>query len=215
MPMLCAWGVNSDSVAQVNGGKEACTSSASSIALLLEKLARTPRLQASFVEEKHLELIVEPLTSEGRIVFLAPDLLLRHTIAPVESQVLVQGETLAIKTSKGVRNLDLESSPLARGFVESFRLLLRGDLAGLSSLYGIAYASCGPAGEPEWQVRLTPKVAPLKTVIEWIGVWGQGDGPVRLEIHELQGDRTVIRFHDVQRDFEGTASELERRFESP
>jgi hypothetical protein len=52
-------------------------------------------------------------------------------------------------------------------------------------------------------------------VIDWIGVWGREDLPTRFEIHERQGDRTVLRFEGVQREFEGTRSELEKSFGSP
>ncbi len=184
------------------------------LAALLNEFARLPGIAARFREQKQLELLVEPLLTEGEIFFAPPDLLLRHTQQPIESMLLVRGQRLSFRNAYDSHTIDLRSAPTVGVFVESFRLLLVGDLDGLQSLYDIDYAEEALSNQPVWRIRLTPRRPPLSDAISWIRVSGKGMSLTELDIVERRGDRTLTRFSDVDSSRRFAEGELEAKFES-
>jgi outer membrane lipoprotein-sorting protein len=166
---------------------------------LLGAFARMPGLEAGFVEEKHIGLLAQPLTSRGRLFFARPGLLLRRVESPQRSQVVITPKEM--RDDNGEQTIDLRSRPDIRPFIESLTWLLSGDQKALANVYGLEFKPA-VAAEP-WQLTLTPKVAPLDQLIAYIRVLGRGLAVSEIQVREKRGDETVTRI---------TSANPERRF---
>jgi hypothetical protein len=167
--------------------------SASGLASLLAGFAAMPGLSARFHEEKRLPLLVEPLVTEGTLLFSPPDRLLRRVETPVRSSLLLAGDELVIDDGRSERSLALDTYPMVRAFVDSFRLLLAGDLPGLTRLYDVAFEP----GAEGWSLALAPRAAPLKDAIREIAVRGKGQQLLELTVRDLRGGETRTRFSQI------------------
>ncbi len=161
---------------------------------LIADLAAVPGLVAHFREEKHLALLEAPLVSEGELYYARPDRRRRSVEQPVRSTLVLRGSELSMAAGGSTRVIDLEAQPTIRAFVESFRLILAGDLTGLSAIYALELRSASAEG---WELVLTPRSAPLSEAIAAVEVRGRGRVLRELRVRESGGDETVTQFRDV------------------
>jgi hypothetical protein len=185
---------------------------------LLAQFAAMPGLTARFREEKRIALLREPLVSHGVLYFAPPDRLLRRVRKPVESSLLLHGGTLSLGSARGTRTIDLGSNPLVRSFVDSFRLLLAGDLEALRASYRVRFQAAEAAGGPTqrgWEVRLEPLLPAVQQAIAWIRLSGRGRLLSELEVREVGGDVTLTRFSAVDPERHFSDLELEKLFQPP
>jgi outer membrane lipoprotein-sorting protein len=98
-------------------------------------------MRASFVEEKKISMLKQPLRSEGTVLFSSPGLLLRNTTRPELSTMLLDGDVLRISDASGARMISLGESPIVRHFVLTFVYVLRGDRRALEQLYTLTFRS--------------------------------------------------------------------------
>jgi hypothetical protein len=161
---------------------------------LIAELAGIPGLEARFREEKRLAVLEEPLVSEGTLQYARPDRMRRSVERPVRSTLVLRGSELSLASGGGVRVIDLDAQPTVRVFVESFRLILAGDLARLRELYELELRASGPDG---WEIELTPRAGPLRDAIAAVEVRGRGRTLSELRVREASGDETLTQFRDV------------------
>lgn len=178
---------------------------ADALAQLIADLAAIPGLEAHFREEKRLALLEDPLVSEGSLYYARPDRLRRSVEQPVRSTLVLRGGELSMEAGGTSRVIDLESQPTVRVFVESFRLILAGDLTRLRELYDLDLRSATSDG---WELVLTPRAPPLSEAIAAVEVRGRGRVLRELVVRESGGDETLTQFRDV--DPARTFSERER-----
>ncbi len=94
------------------------------------------RASASFVEQKFVQMLNQPLQSSGRLIYVAPDELQKETLAPARSALIVEGDHLTVQQPDGkVRQLSLSEFPELGALVESMRATLAGDPATLERFY--------------------------------------------------------------------------------
>ena len=62
---------------------------------LMRGMAEASGVVADYVEVKELALLQHPIRSRGRLYFVPPDRMVRHTTEPAESRLLVDGERIA------------------------------------------------------------------------------------------------------------------------
>ncbi|MCP4004211.1 MAG: outer membrane lipoprotein carrier protein LolA [bacterium] len=182
---------------------------------LLADFARIPGLAARFHEEKHLALLVEPLETRGTIYFAPPGRLARHTEAPLRSTLLLDGEQLRYASDEDRGALDLAVHPMLGVFVDSFRMLLRGDLPGLQMNFVLELRSVGKPEGRRWELVLEPRAEALKRSLRVLQIFGQGRSVSRLRILERGGDETLMVFTDVDSQRVFTQRELDELFELP
>jgi len=99
--------------------------------------------------------------------------------------------------------------------------IFTGDRAALERVYDVEYerfsgeggqagigrgAAAGSSSRP-WQLRLTPRAAPLSKLIRELRVRGIGRGADTMELIETSGDRTVTRLLDAHPDRTFTPAE--------
>jgi len=186
-------------------------------AIDLESLIRgfgaMPGLSARFREEKHLALLQVPLISEGVLYFAPPDRIARHVERPAPSTLLVRSNELVMGTAGDRHALDLAAQPVLRSFVDAFRSVLAGDLAKLRELYEIEFRATDAKGG--WQIRLLPRDEQLAGVVRSIQVVGRDAILLELRVVEADGDSTVTRFTDVDRNRRFSEPELDALFRIP
>jgi hypothetical protein len=184
---------------------------------LLAQFAASPGLTARFSEEKRMALLREPLMSQGVLYFAPPDRLLRRVSEPVESSLLLRGDALTLGSARGARTIDLESHPVVRSFVDSFRLLLAGDVEALRAIYRVQFeaAEAAEAEQRRWEIRLEPLLAPVQRAIAWIRLSGRDRVLLELEVREVNGDVTLTRFSAVDEERHFSERELEDLFRPP
>jgi hypothetical protein len=177
---------------------------------LIGGFAKMPGLAARFREEKHIALLKAPLTNEGTLYFAPPDLLVRHVERPAPSTLLLRGDELVMGTAADSQTIDLANQPAVRAFVDAFRLVLAGDLAGLRTLYAIEVRSGAEPGA--WRLVLMPRDERLAGVVRVIELAGREALLAELTVREPDGDFTVTRFRDVDPQRRFTPEERDALF---
>jgi outer membrane lipoprotein-sorting protein len=182
-----------------------------SVDALLAQLARVPSLRAHFREEKRIQLLRQPLVSEGTLVFARPNWVLRLTESPEPAAVLLRDGTLTVQDPGGRRVLQLDASPLLRGFVECFAYVLSGERAALERHYRIDFQ----ARADSWLLRLTPRDPRLLRMVKQLSFVGQGAHVTRMELLETSGDVTGMEFSQVEFGPALSPAEKQRLFSLP
>ncbi len=160
---------------------------------VMRELASISGLEAKFREEKQLTLLKEPLVSVGSLFYSKPGSMLRRVEAPIRSRTLVRDDQLTIDGPGGRRSMQLSQNPAVRVFVDTFRMLLAGDLAALRGIHEIEFEGSS-AGCEDWRLRLRPlQPGPVQE----IQAAGNGRVVSELFIHDRGGNRTRIYFSQV------------------
>jgi hypothetical protein len=178
------------------------------LAEVLRRMASTPGVEAVFEERKELALLAAPLETRGVIYFVPPDRFARFTTSPGESALIVTGDDVRLREGSDTREIDLSGNRIAHAFVENFVALWSGDRDRLERLYATELLGTRDA----WELRLTPRRAPLADVIAAITLRGDQDAMRELRIEERDGDRTTTRFGATRSDHVFTPAEIERIF---
>jgi len=177
---------------------------------LMAAFSRMPGLEARFVEEKRIGMLARPLTSQGRLYFARPGLLLRRVEQPQQSEVIITPEELKVKDASGEQRIDLASRPDVRPFVESLTWLLAGDEKALGSVYKLEFTPAQADGP--WQLTLTPKVEPLAHLLAYIRIIGKGLAVTEIQVREKGGDETITRIVEADPARKFSASEMKSLF---
>ena len=178
------------------------------LASLMEGMAGARGVVAEFREVKELRLLQAPLESRGRLDFIPPDRLVRHTREPAEATLWVDGDRVWFRDMAAVEPADLSGDPSAREFVDNFVVIFSGDLAELQRRYETSFT----ADAPTWSLELVPRDALVKRFVSRIMLHGEGRGLERMVLVEADGDRTTTRFEQVDTDHAHTEEELRTLF---
>lgn len=157
---------------------------------LMQDLARVKSAKERFVERKYLSILAAPLELSGTLIYIAPNRLEKHTLAPRPESLVLEREELTIENTERNqrRTLILRDYPLIRAFVESIRSTLAGDLPTLTSHYRVGL----DGSERGWRLTLTPNESAMRGVISEIRISGERNWVNVVEIIETNGDRSVM-----------------------
>lgn len=159
------------------------------LAALMRELAGVPHSKARFVERKYLKILDRPLELTGTLEFRAPDHLARYTLTPKVESFVVDGDRLRLEDARGrKRTFALQDNPVLWAFVESIRSTLKGDLGQLERFYSVVVEGDARA----WKLALTPKQPRMSAIISLIVIEGSGGRIGTVEVHEAQGDRSIM-----------------------
>ena len=178
---------------------------------LLAQFRALPGLEAKFREEKRMSLLATPLISEGTLHFAPPDRLVRRTVSPSPSTVLIEKGALRFGDGQSSDSIPLDSNPVVRLFVDSFLKILEGDRPALEKIFALHLQPRG-AG---WELTLKPKLEPMTSVIEKIVLHGTGIVLSKMTIAEPGGDETVTTFSSVDTARKYSPDELPKIFKVP
>ena len=156
---------------------------------LMAAMRQVSAATARFVERKQMRVLDQPLQSSGRLIYVAPDLLQKETLTPVQSRLTLTRDRLVMDQPGGKsRELELSDYPEMGALVESIRATLAGDLATLTRHY-TATLTGGPM---EWSLLLEPRDNRLRDLVSAIRIRGSGNQIRGMETMESDGDRTLM-----------------------
>lgn len=163
------------------------------LSTILQQLSKIEALTARFREEKRMALLAQPLNSEGTLHYEKPKRLARHTERPRASSMVLAGDVLTFGDAQRSESIGLSSQPALRLLVETFVSVLAGDRAGLERVAEVTLEQTIRG----FRIRVTPKDASVKRIVQFMAFEGQGAMLSRMELVDATGDRTLTTFHDV------------------
>lgn len=173
------------------------------LAGLQQRLQTAPLQRGRFEQEKSLAGFAKPLKSSGDYLLLRGKGLIWRTAAPFASQLVMTRD--AIAGSDGLR-VEAAKEPGVRLVTTLMLALLDGDLRALEAHFTLQIEL---RGENAWKARLAPKAAALAKLFSSIEI--DGDRQLRrILLAEAQGDRTLIRFDEQQRQPAAPSAEESR-----
>ena len=144
---------------------------------------------AKFTERRTLSILDQPLESSGTLRFVAPNRLEKHTLAPHEEHLVMNGDEITVNQGTGKpRSFKLADSPEMSALIESIRGTLAGDAAALGRYYVVQIQGT----EQAWQLLLTPKLPKVQALVDSIRIAGGGREIHTVETVEHGGDHTVM-----------------------
>ena len=161
-----------------------------SIGSLMTMMSQVRESRAVFREEKTMAALNAPLESQGTLHYVAPAKLEKHTTAPNEELLAVDGDqlTLAKPAEKMRQTLRLDQQPEIRAFVESIRGTLAGDLPTLERYYSVGLDGTSD----KWRLTLVPLSSRARDYLKVIRIEGSGPAIRRFESVEAGGDSSSM-----------------------
>jgi outer membrane lipoprotein-sorting protein len=154
---------------------------------LMAMLARQSGGEATFIEQRFVRGLDQPLRSNGTLAFTAPDRLSHRTLEPRADAMVVEGNTVTLTRNGRSRTLAIDSTPELLGLIEALRATLSGNGVLLQRYFQASLA--GSAGN--WSLELTPRDTRLAEQLQNLSITGR-EGVVRgMEMDFRNGDRTV------------------------
>lgn len=153
---------------------------------LSKQLSQHAVVRGPFIQEKHLRALPQPLTSSGEFVLAADAGLLWKLRKPLQQDYRIDANGIARRTTDGWqmqpgRDIAAQQSRL-------FLDVLKGNHSGLARDFDLRLSGDAKA----WTLSLLPTSLLLKQVFSRIDIGG-GELVERIELHETQGDRTLMR----------------------
>ncbi|HJS32300.1 MAG TPA: LolA-related protein [Alphaproteobacteria bacterium] len=163
---------------------------------LMASMAKPRQRHATFVEERRVGALTEPLRTSGRLEYRAPSWFARYTEAPVEERLVVDNDSLLIeRPAEGVRrSLDLAGQPELRAIVEAIRAPLSGDTTTLRAQFDVALSG----DDRSWRLDLRPRTAEARALILGVVLEGAGDEVLAIETFEANGDSAHMRITPIR-----------------
>ena len=163
---------------------------------LFSELGTRRERQARFSERKFSALLRAPVESSGTLVFRAPDLLEKHTIAPQRESVRIEGNVVTYEGAPlggnvQKRTFALSDAPQLAALIECLRATLAGDLPALRRHYDVSWSA--PPSQKGWQLTLAPREQALRDAVAKVVMRGAGSEVSTVEIVEANGDFTLMQ----------------------
>lgn len=166
------------------------------LSTLLGYFAASRGVEASFREEKTLPLLREPLVSEGLLYYAPPDRMVRFTVRPEATSLLVVGDRLRMQDGLGVEEIDLGAHPEARRFIDQLLLLFRGDRDALERNYDVQLEGDDDA----WSLTLAPRGLAPRQLIREIRLRGSAAKLDEMVVTGTEGEVTRTTYERVRTD---------------
>ncbi len=155
---------------------------------LTQLLRRDAPATANFHELQYRHILKEPIERRGELHFVPPALFEKRVLVPVSETYRIDGETLSVSLpDRKTRQVSLRNQPLLGGLLLGFQAIISGKLDTLSPGFRTNVSGSAEA----WQLDLKPTQPEVVRYIDAIHVTGRGSEPLRFEVLERNGDRTV------------------------
>ena len=156
---------------------------------LSDQLAKPDVIHGSFIQEKHLRALPQPLTSKGTFVLAKNHGLLWLLKTPLQQDYRISDKGIARRDASGWQMLPNKSAGAEQNRL--FLAVLQGDSSGLQRDFELSLS--GDA--QRWKLTLIPRSMLLKQVFNQINIDGS-ELVHSIELLETQGDRTLLRMQD-------------------
>lgn len=159
---------------------------------LAQNLQKPQNIQGQFVQQRFLKSLSKPMTTSGTFALMPQKGLLWQMQKPFDHILRVRSD--GIMQWNGKQWLNPQQNKMAQNQqIQLFLDLLGGNTQGLEKQFTLKLEG----DEQQWTLQLTPKTAIMKQIFSQIII--SGDEVVRqIELHEKQGDRTLMQFKQIQ-----------------
>jgi len=157
---------------------------------LRSTLTAAPVVRGTFVQEKHLRALPQPLVSRGTFVLAAGHGVLWQLRSPLQQTLRITAQGIAREQADGTW---LNSPQGNSRESHMFLALLSGDTVGLAENFDLRLEG----NADDWRLHMVPNSAIVRQIFTEIEIRG-GALVRRIELRETQGDSTVLRMDDVQ-----------------
>ena len=178
---------------------------------LAQRFSKIETMRSRYREEKTLNMLEEPLISEGRMFYKRPESIHQAIEKPSVQRVTIHGGKIAIEHPglKHRETLDLTANQTAETIVRSILEVMSGQVTVLADKYECVVIE----RKDRLDLALRPLKAPLDKLIARIEVTLSHDLTVRtVKLTETGGDHSLLTFSEVVYDKPFTANELETYF---
>ena len=161
---------------------------------LSDQLAKPVVVRGSFIQEKHLRALPQPLVSKGKFVLAKEFGLLWLLDTPLKQDYRISPAGIARREAgigTGWQMLPTKSAGAEQNRL--FLAVLQGDSSGLQRDFELQLKGDASA----WQLTLVPRSLLLQQVFKQINIDG-GALVQRIELLETQGDSTLLKMLDSQ-----------------
>ena len=155
---------------------------------LMESFAAVDTSRVAYHETKSMSILDSVVEQSGFLSYAAPATVVREIREPIIETYAIGGDTLHVTKGGKEEHIDLDSIPLLRAFIESFRAILSGDVDRLEEHYHVDFSGDGP----EWMLGLRPRNRRLAGFIESIEFAGEEIRVDRIRITEANGDWSLM-----------------------
>jgi outer membrane lipoprotein-sorting protein len=156
---------------------------------LMALLAQRRHGLADFEQTQYLSVLKQPTHSTGVLSYDAPDHLEQRTLKPRPQSVVLDHGMLSMQVGTHQRTVSLQDYPLIAPLIDSVRATLAGDRAALEQRFQIDFE-----GDLEhWQLRLRPLDPKLAAIVQRIGLSGQRDAVLQVEVQQSDGDHSLMK----------------------
>ncbi|MBW1845325.1 MAG: hypothetical protein JRJ05_13360, partial [Deltaproteobacteria bacterium] len=100
------------------------------------------------------------------------------------------------------------TNEIAQALVGNLMVVFRGDLKLLRERYSISFDSAAE----RWTLDLEPRARALRSIIERVQFVGKGRELAAMETREPNGDRTIMKFSEIEIGFSWEPRDLDRIF---
>jgi outer membrane lipoprotein-sorting protein len=166
------------------------------LASLLEQFQAVHTLSASFIEEKRISLLSEPLINFGHIEYSRPMRLERRTTKPFESIWRLERNLMMFDDGREKTTIDLREYPEASRLATAFMDVLEGDVDRLRKNFRANFVP--QRGDAPWKLELTPLIEGNRSLFRRIEISGRGVLVQRLVVIERSGDTSTTTFSGVR-----------------
>lgn len=171
------------------------------LAQLSSQLSEPENVRGTFVQEKYLRALPQPLVSSGSFVLARDSGLLWLLREPVQQDYRISSAGIAQRNADSWQQSD-QQGPAARQN-DLFLAVLHGDTEALQRDFDLELTGTSQA----WALALTPRSKLLGQIFTRILIQGSATAE-RIELVETQGDSTLIRLNNLQINDQLDPSEL-------
>ena len=155
---------------------------------LMSALAQRKHGHVTFVEEKFIALLDEPVKSSGELLYDAPDRLEQRTLSPKRETLVLDNGVVTADRGRRHYVLDLRQYPQIVPFIESIRATLAGDRVALERIFRLTFGGTFDS----WTLTLVPLDDKLAHTLKQIDIDGTQAAIRKVQIMEADGDRSVL-----------------------
>jgi hypothetical protein len=159
------------------------------------QLADAQAIRGRFVFKRYLPGISKPLESSGEYVVLKDVGIDWHTLAPFDSEVVVAKDGVTQiddGTARRLGNADASGADAMHAAIRMLSALLTLDVDALAATFDLF----GDDTDGRWSVGLKPRAQDVATLVRDATISGARQVET-VELHDANGDRTEIEFHDA------------------
>jgi hypothetical protein len=155
---------------------------------LMALLAKRKHGEARYVEKDYLKVLDRPLKSSGVLIYRAPDLLEKRTLAPRKESLVLDGRELTVRRGDRTYHLDLGSYPQVAPYVDAIRATMAGDLGALERVFEVRFSG----SLAHWTLGLVPLQKRVARSMRRIRIEGDEADVRSVQIDKTNGDRSVM-----------------------